>query len=209
MWREPELQELKEENRIKLLRKKEEPSNYLDILSIVEHPAFIKFYDELAGLIGETHEDPKDREGVLGDIIRVGLKENYRDYDLFWPIIVQDKEEILRLIEPSMEQLNSFQWYPLEQLKKMVAKNGETFFSVEMTVKTQFGDYQVTADIFTAKSYNDFLAKLVNVINSSVTKISARKTKNFPVMQVNRAGLVRVIDELTITGGSCFYRKLV
>ena len=81
----------------------------------------------------------------------------------------------------------------------MVAKDGETFFSIEMTVKTQFGDYKVTADIFTAQSYNDFLAKLVSVITSSVTKISARKTKDFPVMQVNQAALVRVIDDFIKT----------
>jgi len=201
MWREPELQDIKQENRVKLLQKKEEPSNYLDMLSIVEHPAFMEFYAELVqeGLIGETHETPRDRESVLGDIIKVGLKEGYQEYDLFWPMIVQDKEETLSLIEPTIDQLKGFQWYPLEQLKKMVAKDGETFFSVEMTVKTQFGDYKVTADIFTAQSYNDFLAKLVSVITSSVTKISARKTKDFPVMQVNQVALVRVIDDFIRT----------
>ena len=47
MWREPELQDIKQENRVKLLQKKEEPSNYLDMLSIVEHPAFMEFYEEL------------------------------------------------------------------------------------------------------------------------------------------------------------------
>ena len=46
MWREPIFEEvLKIENRIRLLDK-EEP-RYLDILSIVEHPAFIEFYENL------------------------------------------------------------------------------------------------------------------------------------------------------------------
>lgn len=148
---------------IKLLQKKLEPSNYLDILSIVEHPAFIEFYDDLVkeGLIGESHEMPGDREGVLGDIIRVGLKENYRDYDLYWPIIVQDKEEILQVMEPSATYFTKFDWYSLEQLKKMVPKDGESFFSEEVTVKTRFGDYKVTADLFTAKSYNEFMANIL------------------------------------------------
>ena len=47
MWREPEYAELKKENRELLLQKKQEPKNYMDILSIIEHPAFIEFYDDL------------------------------------------------------------------------------------------------------------------------------------------------------------------
>ena len=47
MWRENDYDDIKQENRIKLLQKKQEPSNYLDILSIIEHPRFIEFYDEL------------------------------------------------------------------------------------------------------------------------------------------------------------------
>ena len=45
MWRENDYDDIKQENRIKLLQKKQEPSNYLDILSIIEHPRFIEFYD--------------------------------------------------------------------------------------------------------------------------------------------------------------------
>ena len=33
--------DIKQENRIKLLQKKQEPSNYLDILSIIEHPRLL------------------------------------------------------------------------------------------------------------------------------------------------------------------------
>ena len=46
MWREPIYEDIKAENRIRLLDKKEEPINYLDLLSIVEHPAFIEFYEK-------------------------------------------------------------------------------------------------------------------------------------------------------------------
>ncbi|MBM3241809.1 restriction endonuclease subunit R [Candidatus Poribacteria bacterium] len=196
MWREPEFQDSKAENQVKLLQKKEPPSNYLDILSIIEHPAFIEFYDDLIseGLVG-TDTTPIDRESVLGDIIKVGLKENYTDYDLFWPIILMDKEETLKLMEPSAEYLTGIQWYKLEQLKKMIPKDGETFFSEEMTVKTRFGDYKVTADLFTAKSYNEFLSKLVAIVTSSVVKIGHRRTKDFPVMQINQAALAGLIDD--------------
>ena len=197
MWREPEFEEIKVENRINLLQKKEAPSNYLDILSIIEHPAFIEFYDNLIdeGLVGETDELPTDREKILGDIIRVGLKENYKDYDLFWPVILMDKKETLKVMEPSADYLTGFEWYSLERLKKMVPKGGETFFSEEMTVKIRFGDYKVTADLFTAKSYNEFLSKIVAVVTSSVVKIGRRKAKDFPVMQINQVALVSLIDD--------------
>ena len=45
MWREPEYQEEKEENRKAVLVRKEKPKSYLDMLSIIEHPAFLKAVD--------------------------------------------------------------------------------------------------------------------------------------------------------------------
>ena len=79
MWREPEFEEIKSENRKRLLVEKKEPNSYIDLLTIIEHPAFIQFYDELLkeGLLGELEHDPKGGQ-VLGDIIKVGLKPNYK-----------------------------------------------------------------------------------------------------------------------------------
>ena len=45
MWREPAYTELKNDNREKLLVKKQEPRNYIDILSVIEHPKFIEYYE--------------------------------------------------------------------------------------------------------------------------------------------------------------------
>jgi type III restriction enzyme len=201
MWREPDYLEIKNENRIRLLQKKQEPSNYLDILSIVEHPAFIEFYDELVkeGDVGETHELPESRESILGDIIRVGLKTDYKDYDLYWPIVVQDKEEILQVMEPSAHYFTGVDWYSLDKLKGMVSKE-EVFVSEEITVKTRFGDYKVTGDLFTAKSYNEFLAKLVKTITSAFVKVSQRTAKDYPAMQVNNSSLIRVVDDFIRNG---------
>jgi type III restriction enzyme len=47
MWRGGDFEDSKTENRKNILQKKVAPINYYDILSIVEHPAFEKFYDEL------------------------------------------------------------------------------------------------------------------------------------------------------------------
>lgn len=71
------------------------------------------------------------------------------------------------------------QWYNLDQLKRMVPKDGEVFFSEEMTVKTRFGDYKVTAELFTAKSYNEFLSKVVKIITNTIVRVTQRSTKIF------------------------------
>jgi type III restriction enzyme len=197
MWREPEFQEIKAENRRRLLVEKKEPTNYLDILSIIEHPAFVNFYKDLMdkGLAAETKDLP-DRDTVLGDIIHVGLKENYQQYDLYWPIILSDKEEYLKIEELSIDQLSKFDLYDLKKLRDMVKKeDGEIFYSQELTVNTRFGDYKVTGEIFTAKSYNEFLQKMVMVITSSMNRIGSRKTKEFPFIQINHVELVKLIDE--------------
>ncbi|NCU33108.1 MAG: restriction endonuclease subunit R, partial [Candidatus Moranbacteria bacterium] len=85
MWREPEFIDIKQDNIKRLLVDKKEPNNYLDLLTIIEHPSFVQFYAELLaeGLLGELEGDPADREGVLGDIIKVELKSDYEKYDLY------------------------------------------------------------------------------------------------------------------------------
>jgi len=194
MWREPEYEDSKRENREKLLIKKEEPNNYMDILSIIEHPAFVEFYDRvLEGAIGRVKELPqKDR--IVGDIVNVGLKENYKDYDMFWPIILHDKEEELVPAELSVKDLEQFP-ISLEQLKPLVNQKGDIFKSEELTVKTKFGEYSVTADIFTAKSYNTFIQKIVNAVSAIPVKVSNRTIKSFPIMQINSAIIAKLTDE--------------
>ncbi|MEK7069034.1 MAG: DEAD/DEAH box helicase family protein [Patescibacteria group bacterium] len=110
MWREPEFADIKAENRRRLLVEKREPENYLDLLTIVEHPAFAQFYDELVndGLVGEITHDPKGGRGVLGDIIKVELKADYAKYDLFWPVIIRDADEELVETEIDIMRLEPF-----------------------------------------------------------------------------------------------------
>jgi type III restriction enzyme len=199
MWREPEYAELKRENRELLLQKKQEPKNYMDILSIIEHPAFVEFYDDLIKEVIITEQDPKDRKDVLGDIINVGLKPNYKDYDIFFPLILVDKEENLVPVEISKEKMESFELFSLEQLKKMLPKGGDVFYSEEMTVKTRFGDYEVKSDIFNSKSYNEFIGKIVNSVSTIVVKVGVRRQKQFPVMQINQVEIAKAIDNFVRT----------
>ena len=196
MWREPEFEEVKADNRRKLLAEKREPNNYLDLLTIIEHPAFIQFYDELLkeGLLGEIEQDPTGGRDVLGDIIKVGLKTNYKDYDLFWPIVIRDADDELAEIEIDVNKLEVFNLYPLEDLKKFFTKDGEKFISEEMTVKTRFGEYVVDAALFKSQSYNEYLQKIVGVVVNRIARISQRKNKVFPAMQINNVAIVSTID---------------
>lgn len=193
MWRGFNYEEIKAESRRKVLVDKREPDNYLDLLSIVEHPNFIKFYEESmeSGIITEVTEDP-GKGKVLGDMITVGLKEYYERFDLYWPIIIQESEEILNKEKLSMDRLEVYPT-PLADLQAIKGDGGEKFKSHEVTVRTQFGEYKVTSDIFTAESYNEFLSKIISNVNFMIQPIG-RKTKIFPMMQVNNAELMGLID---------------
>lgn len=192
MWREKDYQEIKAENRYKMFVEKQSPNNYLDILSIIEHPAFIQFYDDLEnGMVVEEKEMPT-KENVLGDIITVGLKENYQDYDFYIPTIVSEKEEILKFGELKTDNLNKLPW-TLEQLKAMARNYGdESFYSEEMTVKTRFGDYKVSSQLFNAQSYNEFLSRMLEAITNNIARVGGHSS--YPTMQINQVALIEVID---------------
>ena len=63
-----------------------------------------------------------------------------------------------------------------------------------MMVKTRFGEYKVKSDIFKAQSYNDFLSKMIQVITTNIGRLSSHSAKSFPMIQINHASLVAVID---------------
>ena len=130
----------------------------------------------------------------MGDILKVGLKPNYKDYDLFWPFIINEAEEDLITGDVGIDKLEPFTIYPLTDLKKFFTKEGEQFVSEELTVKTRFGEYTVDANLFQSQSYNEYLEKILNVVINRMAKVGARKTKTFPVMQINNLEVVKVID---------------
>ncbi len=197
MWREKDYEDIKTESRRNLLELKKEPTSYLDLLTIVEHPAFIAFYDDLLaeGLAGELDDEPETGGQVLGDLITVGLKENYKDYDIYLPIIIHEAEEQLTPGDISIANLKPFTGYDLQQLQKILANDGEAFYSEELTVKTRFGNYVVSASLFTAQSYNEYLQKLLHTVTNRMEKVSERKTKPMPVMQVNQMQVIQLLDK--------------
>ena len=197
MFREPEFQDSKAENRKNMYDLHKEPINYLDTLFVVEHPAFLQFYDKMSEGLMVVDPDPEKPRKPLGDMITVGLKPNYKDYDMFFPLIIKDKEETLNGTGISIDKLHPLERYNLEQLKNMLPKdNAERFYSEEIKVGTRFGEYKVTGDIFTAKSYNEFLQKILNAMTVNIVKATVNgHTRDLPTMQIDNVALVSAIDE--------------
>lgn len=192
MWREPEYQEEKEENRKAVLVRKEKPKSYLDMLSIIEHPAFQQFYDELLSEgLAAVEDDDISSSSVTGDLIKVDLKENYEEYDLFWPVVIRDAEEEITSKQIDVSTLEPFSAFTLEQLRMFLVNEGETFYSEAILSSTTFGKYEVKADLFTATSYNEYLQKILRTITMRVNRVGG---KQLPTLQINEMEIVRIVD---------------
>ena len=192
MWRELDYIDIKREDRLRVLKNHQPPRTYIDTLSIVEHPAFIKFYDDLQnqGLVA-VDEGDVGTGGATGDILTVGLREDYEQYDFQWPVILHDSLEELEDTEIDLDDLQPFTMYPLALLRKFLAKEGETFVSQESLTKTTFGKYKVTASLFNATGYNEYLQKLLRVVT---LRFENCRRQGFPTIQINGAKTVQVMD---------------
>lgn len=195
MWREPAYQSIKAEDRKLVLVEHRAPKTYIDMLSIIEHPAFIRFYDELiaGGLVVEETGTTGDG-GSAGDMIRVGLCEEYEKYDFQWPVVIRDAEEELTETEIDIRTFQPFTAFTLEKLRSFLAHDGETFIAQEAITKTQFGKYKVTGNLFTAKSYNEYLQKILRTITLRFDRISHHKEITIPNLQINEAKIVYAVD---------------
>ena len=200
MWREDEYQSIKNDDRRRVLQLHTKPRTYIDMLSIIEHPAFIQFYEELFkhGLAVEEDEDLGSGT-TTGDILNVGLKENYEDYDFEWPIIIRDAEEELGEYSIDVMSLSPFTDFPLDMLRLFLAKEGEIFLSQEVTTKTQFGKYVVTGNLFEAKSYNEYLQKILRTITLRFDRISSHKEISVPTIQIDDAQIISTVDAYICT----------
>ena len=195
MWREDEYQSIKNDDRRRVLQLHTKPQTYIDMLSIIEHPAFIQFYEDLFNQGLAVEEDEELGDGTTtGDILNVGLKENYEDYDFEWPIIIRDAEEELGEYSIDIMSLSPFTDFPLDMLRRFLAKEGEIFLSQEVTTKTQFGKYVVTGNLFEAKSYNEYLQKILRTITLRFDRISSHKEISVPTIQIDDAQIISTVD---------------
>ena len=195
MWREPEFQEIKELSRRQLLVEHAEPAALLDMLYVVEHPAFASFYDRLVedGLVGKSDKDRADGTGT-GDLVESTLKEGFERYDLFWPVVLRESEEVLSGSRIDEGRLEPFRVYTLAQLRQVFAKDGEVFVGQELLVKTTFGEYRVHANLFDAASYNEYLQGIIGAVFRRFTRVAGRQTRALPALQVNLAQVAEIID---------------
>ena len=199
MWRgNPEIDELKAENR-RAMQEHKQATNFFDVLSIVEHPAFREFYDDLIseGLMGEE-DDPKREMEPKGDLETVGLKENYEQYDFRLPFVVDESAQQMKNIKINIDELRPFSM-PYESLIKMVPER-ETWIDKNVENGVNAGFYEVTTGVFRSSSYNDYISRLTNHI---VEKLSAQvdklgRSKNaggYPGLMVGNVEIAGAIDK--------------
>lgn len=190
MWRgNDEIDELKAETRERIA-KRQEPTNYFDVLFVVEHPAFSRFYEELLdeGLAVEVSDDA-DNKKATGDLEYVDLRPGHQAYDFEVPIIVRDADEELK--QPSVDPLAlPVSKFDVEWLQRTVGQ-GDRFVSQDAQTGTQYGDYRVDGGVLTATGYNDYLSRMTIRITEALGKFtpSAGKYKSisqYPILQAYR-----------------------
>ncbi|MER5551416.1 DEAD/DEAH box helicase family protein [Streptomyces sp. NPDC002793] len=199
MWRGNEaIDELKRETRERIARR-EEPNNYFDVLFIVEHPAFSRFYEQLLGgdLVGEVGDDA-DSTGATGDLENVDLRPGCQAYDFEVPIIIRDADEELK--RPSVDPLVlPVSKYQVDWLIRQVGQ-GDRFVSEDAQTGTQYGDYRVDGGILTATGYNDYLSRMTTRITEALGRnltTSAGKYKEisqYPILQAYKPLLTGWLD---------------
>ena len=199
MWRDDEYADLKRENRERI-NAGQEPGSLLDVLSIVEHPAFQSFYDDLIaeGLAGTTG-DSMDDTSSTGDVIAAELREGFQAFDFCVPFILQEADEVRDHQPLDITALPAFTAMSVTQLTGLLGK-GDTFISQDLQSATLFGDYRVDGAVMNVAGYNDYLARLTRRISQALSeplpkgnKIATHLAK--PYLQVNTADLTGWLDD--------------
>lgn len=197
MWRESEYADLKRENRERINRG-QEPGNLIDILSIVEHPAFQTFYDELMqeGLVGTTGDEGPPSGG---DLLPVGLCDGYESFDFAIPFILREADETLDHTPISVHALPPFMAMSRTALAGMLGK-GDTFTSQDLQSSTLFGDYRVDGVVMNVNGYNELLSRLTRRIGQAQNQPLPKGNRiaehlAMPYLQVNTVALATAIDE--------------
>ena len=75
-----------------------------------------------------------------------------------------------------------------------MAKPGESFISHDVLVGTQFGKYEVKADLCNAQSYNEYLQKILRIVTTRFDKTGRNSVRQLPTMQINQQEIIRTID---------------
>ncbi len=199
MWRDDEYTDLKRENRERI-NAGQEPGSLIDVLSIVEHPAFQSFYDDLIneGLAGATGDDMDDTSAT-GDVIAAELRQGYEAFDFGIPFILQEADEVRDHHSFDLTALPAFTAMTQADLSGLLGK-GDTFISQDLQSSTLFGDYRVDGAVMNVGGYNEYLTRLTRRISQALSsdlpkgnKIATHLAK--PYLQVNTAELTGWLDD--------------
>ena len=199
MWRDAEYIDLKRENRERI-NAGQEPGSLLDVLSIVEHPAFQSFYNDLIneGLAGTTG-DEMDDTSATGDVLAAELREGFEAFDFGIPFILQEADELRDHHPLDVDALPAVTAMTPAQLTGLLGQ-GDTFISQDLQSATLFGDYRVDGAVMNVGGYNDYLARITRRISQALSeplpkgnKVATHLAK--PYLQVNTAELTGWIDD--------------
>ena len=172
----------------------------LDVLSIVEHPVFQCFYDDLIkeGLAGATGDD-NNNTSATGDVIPAELREGFAAFDFGIPFILQEADEVRDHHALDLSALPAFTGMTAEQLTGLLGK-GDTFISQDLQSATLFGDYRVDGAVMNVGGYNEYLARLTRRISQALSEPLSKGNKVAPhlakpYLQVNTAELTGWLDD--------------
>lgn len=199
MWREPEFDDIKHENRERINRG-EEPGSLIDILSIVEHPRFEAFYDDLMrdGLVG-TLVDDDDGPSTVGDLVTVEVRDGFEPYDFAIPFILREADESVDHLPLDVASLPPFTQMSRSALSALLGK-GDTFVSQDLQSKTLFGDYRVAGGVMDVSGYNEYLSRLTRRVGQALSNPLPKGNRiaehlATPYMQVDSAPLAQALDD--------------
>lgn len=199
MWREPEYADIKRDNR-EALKNGMAPGSLIDVLSIIEHPAFQAFYDDLMreGLVGSVDETDDVTNGA-GDLIGSGLVGDFERYDFAIPFILRETEELIEHELIDVAGIVPFTAMSQHALREMIGK-GDVFTSQDLQSSTLFGDYRVDGSVMNVSGYNDFLARLTRRISQALSNPLPKGNKiaqhmSNPYLQIHTAQLAQALDD--------------
>jgi len=200
MWRGNEFEDQKRENR-QLIKTGQEPKSLIDVLSIVEHPKFAEFYEQLRKEGYEFAEASPTETGKssTGDLISVGLRSGFDAFDFEIPFVSRERQE--EIVQRELDVM-TLPISPLTfgQLKSMLGK-GDVFRSQDVQTGTQFGDYRVDGGVMSATGYNDYLSRIARRISDSLSAPVTDSSKVFanisayPFLFLNLPRLAGWVDD--------------
>ena len=199
MWRDAEYADLKRENRERI-QAGQEPASLIDVLSIVEHPAFQAFYDDLIGdgLAGTTG-DGTDHTPGTGDLVAAALRDGFEAFDFGIPFILQEADELHAHAGLDVSALPAFTTMAVQQLTRLLG-TGDTFISQDLQSATLFGDYRVDGAVMNVGGYNEYLSRLTRRVSQALSapvpkgqRVATHLAK--PYLQVHTAELTGWLDD--------------